>query len=243
MGSSRKLARNSSVSSSAGSSRSLRMAKYRLTIACSRTSASWRPPQPLMRSVRRDLIIYRPAGQERRVVFRILKIISCITFGVLFTSTVMGQARVGDWEFRVESDGTAIERRVALTPAQPYSDSKPRPNLVIRRMKLDSPLELLITATHDKEKNQCGYKDWKIMIDATNVPVLGYTFEPAKTELKAKWGSPEDELWSLFRKGLKLVVQVEQKCEHFSGESNLINYTFSLRGSSAAYKFVLGSVE
>jgi hypothetical protein len=172
-----------------------------------------------------------------------MKIIVCIIFGVLFTSDVTSQARVGDWEFRVENEGSVVRGRVALTSAHPYSGSKLKPNLVIRRTKPDNPVELLITDTHDKEKDKCDYKDWKIMIDATNVPVLGYTFEPAKTELKADWGAPEDELWSLFRKGLKLTVQVEQKCDSFSGESNLISYTFSLHGSYAAYQFVLSGVE
>ena len=177
------------------------------------------------------------------MAFRILKIIVCINFGILFTSTAMGQASVGDWELRVESDETATESRVAVTSAQLYSGSKAQPNLVIRRIKLDSRLELLVTATHDKEKDKCDYKDWNIMIDSTHVPVLGYTFEPAKTELKAKLGSSKNELWSLFRNGLRLMVQVEQKCDSFSGESKLMNYTFSLSGSSAAYKFVLGAAE
>lgn len=177
------------------------------------------------------------------MAFRILKIIVCITLGVLFTSNVTGQSRAGDWELRVESEGSVIKGRIALTSAHPYSGSKPKPKLIIRRIKPDNPVELLISDTHDTEKDKCDYKDWKILIDATNIPILGYTFEPAKTELKAGLGVPEDELWSLFRKGLKLAVQVEQKCDSFSGESNLISYTFSLRGSYAAYKFVLGDVE
>jgi hypothetical protein len=162
---------------------------------------------------------------------------------VLFTNSVPGQTRVGDWEFRVESEGSVIKGRVALTSAHPYSGSKPEPKLVIRRTKPDNPVELLIIDTHDKEKDQCDYNDWKIMIDATHVPVLGYTFEPAKTELKTDWGAPADELWEMFRKGLELAVQVEQKCGNYSAESNLVSYTFSLRGSYAAYTFVLGDVE
>jgi len=177
------------------------------------------------------------------VVFRLLSIFVWFTAGVLCTSTAMGKASVGDWEFQVESDAAEIERRVAFTPAHLHAGSQPKPKLVIRRMKPDSPVELIIAATHDEENDKCDYKDWKITIDATNVPVLGYSFEPAKTELKPKLGTPEDKLWNLFRKGLKLTVQVEQKCDSFSGASNLISHTFSLRGSSAAYKFVLGSFE
>jgi hypothetical protein len=194
-------------------------------------------------SIRQDLIIYSPAIQENCVTFRTTKIIACIAFSVLFSSTVLSQARVGDWEFPAEGDGTAIDGRVALTPAQSDSVVEPRSNLVISRMKPGSPPALLITDTHDEAKDKCSYKDWKVMIDSTNVPVLGYTFEPVKTELKAKLGNPQDELWSLFKKGLELVVQVEQKCDSAAGKPKLANYSFSLRGSSAAYKFVLGSAE
>lgn len=177
------------------------------------------------------------------MAFRMLKTIVCITFGMFFTGNVMAEARVGDWEFRVEGKGTEVESRVALTPAHPYADSEPRPNLVIRRIKPGGPIDLLITATHDDEKEKCDYKDWELMIDATSVPVLGYTFEPAKTELKAKLGAGENKLWDLFRKGIKFAVQVEKKCESISGESNSTSYTFSLRGSNAAYKLVHGGTE
>ncbi len=177
------------------------------------------------------------------MAFRFLKIIVCITSGVLSISAAMGQTRVGDWEFRVDSGDNQIEGRFASTLAQPHAGGEPKPNLVIRRLKPDSPVELLITDTHDNEKDKCDYKDWKILIDAIDVPVLGYTFEPTKTELKPNWKTPEDKLWSLFRKGLNLTAQAEQKCGSFSGEPKQKSYTFSLRGSSAAYKFVTGSAE
>ena len=177
------------------------------------------------------------------MTFRIPGFIAYITCSVLFTNNAMGQTRVGDWEFPVEMGGAEIEGRAALSPAQSDTAVEPTPNLVIRQMKPGSPLELLITATHAEEKDKCTYKDWSILIDSTSVPVLGYTFEPVKTELKTKLGSPRDELWRLFKKGLKLVVQVEQKCDSTAGKPKLANYTFSLRGSSADYQFVLGSVE
>ncbi len=183
------------------------------------------------------------SGQEYFVVFRALIIGSWIAFGALFAGTVMAQAKIGDWKFRLEGKGTEIEKRIALTPAQADSSNESIPNLVIRRVKPESPVELLITDTHDKETMKCDYKGWKIMIDKTDIPVLGYSVEPTTTELKARWGTPEDELWSLFRKGLKLTVQVEQKCDSFSGKPNLASYIFSLRGSRAAFELVLGSAE
>ena len=175
--------------------------------------------------------------------FRIPGIILCITFGVLFNNNVSGQERIGDWELRVQSEGGVTKDRVASTSAQANSGSKSTPKLVIRQTSPNKPVKLLIADTHNKEKDQCDYKDWKIMIDRTSIPVLGYTFEPAKTELKADWGAPADDLWKLFRKGLKLTVQVEQKCDSFSGESNLASYSFSLRGSYAAYNFVVADVK
>lgn len=177
------------------------------------------------------------------MAFRKISLFVGITLGLLFSGTVMGKIGVGDWVFQVEGEGTAAEKRVAFTRAQPDPGGEPRAKLVIRRAKPDGPIELMVTATHDTRKDICDYRDWKIVIDATNVPVLGYTFEPAKTELKAKLGTPRDELWKLFRKGLKLTVEVEQKCDSSAGVSIPVSHTFSLRGSNAAYKFVSESVE
>ena len=183
------------------------------------------------------------AGEEFRVAFRIIKTIVGITFCVLFASNATGQARIGDWEFRAESEESAGNDRIAFSFDRGYSDSKPKPRLVIRQTKPGKPVKLLIFDTHNKEIDSCVYKDWKVMIDSASIPVLGYTFEEAKTELKANWSAPRDELWNLFKGGLRLEVQVEQKCDSFAGESKLASYTFSLRGSRAAYKFVLADPE
>jgi hypothetical protein len=177
------------------------------------------------------------------VVFRDLTIVGCVVFGVLFGNAAMGQASIGDWAFHVEGEAGETKTRVATSLAHSYAGGEPTPQLVIRQVKAGSPVELLIIDTHDDEKDKCEYKDWKILIDAADVPVLGYTFEPTKTELKPNWGTPEDKLWGLFRKGFKLTAQVERKCDSFAGESRLESYSFSLRGSSAAYMFVTNGAE
>ena len=164
-----------------------------------------------------------------------------VTLGLLFSGSAVGKAGIGDWTFQLERSESGVEQRIAFTRAHPHAGVQPRPKLVIRRVKPDSPVELMITATHDTRSDKCAYTEWKIVIDATEVPVLGYTFEPAKTELKAKLGTPRDQLWSLFRKGFKLMVEVEQKCDSASGVPNPVSHSFSLRGSNAAYKFVKGT--
>ena len=58
----------------------------------------------------------------------------------------------------------------------------------------------------------------RLTIDTTDIPVLGYTFEPAQTELKAKLGKPGEALWDSFRKGLQFSIFVEQKCDSAGGE-------------------------
>lgn len=175
------------------------------------------------------------------MAFRLLKNLACITFGVLFTSAAIGQTKIGDWVFRSDSSGTVTAPGSAFTTAYSYSGSGPAPKLEIRRKKPGSPVELLVTGTHDEQKENCEYKDWKITIDSTSVPVLGHSFEPAKTVLKTKLKTPENKFWHLFRQGLKLTVQAEQKCDALSGELNQMNLGFSLRGSFVAYKLVLGS--
>lgn len=190
-----------------------------------------------------DLRIYRHVKQERRVAFRILNIVVALATTILFASTAVGGARVGDWEFGFENEGAEVKARTAFTPARSNSGSVTIPRLLIKRIESDSPVEIFIIDTHDLEKDQCVYQDWKIAIDSTDIPVLGYTFEPAKTELKTKLGTPVDKFWNLFKKGLTLTVETLQKCDSLAGKSEPVSHRFSLRGSSAAFKFVLGKIE
>ena len=181
--------------------------------------------------------------QEQRVSLPKLNPFLSLIFGLLFAANVTAEERIGDWELWVESEGNAIKGRFGITYALSHVDSEPRPSFIIRRTKPKAPVEFLIFDTHDRKADKCDYKDWTIAIDTTAVPVLGYSFENAKTELKVNWGVPADELWDLFRKGLKLEVGVVQTCDSSPGEPVTANYTFSLTGSHAAYKFVLADIE
>ena len=177
------------------------------------------------------------------MAYRILIIVCLMIVCVPYSGTVLSQAPVGDWTFGVEGKDTDKPKRIASTVAQSYSGTQSRPSLVIRRFKPDDPIELFIVATHDVETDKCEYKNWKIAIDSAEIPVLGYTFEPAKTELKADWGTAVDDLWERFRKGLQLSVEVEQKCESAAGVPVSAQYSFSLRGSYAAYSYIQLGVE
>ena len=172
------------------------------------------------------------------MAYRTFIIAALATLCVPFNSTAHGQGRIGDWDYGVEGRDTDAPRRVASTAAQTYSGTESRPSLVIRRVKPDDPVELFVVATHDIETDKCEYKNWKVAIDSFEIPVLGYTFEPAKTELKADWGTKDDDLWGRFKKGFKLSVEVEQKCESAAGVPSAAQYSFSLRGSHAAFNYI-----
>lgn len=172
------------------------------------------------------------------MAFRILNNIAGVSTGLLFAFSATGQTVVGDWSFQANSGSD--KSRVASTAAQAVAGVGQTPELVIRQKKPGSPIEMLVIGTHDKDADKCDYKDWKVSVDATDVPVLGYTFAPARTVLKAKLGGSKDQLWKLFRQGVNLDVRATQQCDSYTGASKEVNYTFSLRGSSAAYLFVQG---
>lgn len=157
--------------------------------------------------------------------------------GVLLSAPVLAQSKIGDWAYWVEREASQEKLRIALSGAQAYVGNEPKPKLVIRREASADKIELLIIDTHDADKDKCEYKDWKLSIDDVEIGVLGYTFEPSKTLLKAAWGSSQEDLWTHFRKGLNLALQAEQRCDS-SLEARMISYPFSLRGSSAVLKFV-----
>ena len=114
---------------------------------------------------------------------------------------------------------------------------------MIRRIKPGSAVELLVYDTHDTARDKCEYKDWKISVDATEVPVLGYTFAPARTELKVKWGTSVDDFWNMFVKGRKLTASVQQTCDSNFGKLNPVELEFSLRGSAASHMYVSSLAE
>ncbi len=164
-----------------------------------------------------------------------------ITAGLLLATAASAQTKVGAWELHVMSEEAPVEGRFASTSAAADDADNSMAQLVIRRKKPDSAIEFLIIDTHDPAQDNCDYKNWKIRIDSAEVSVLGHSFEPEKTVLKAKLGAPRDELWVLFQSGLKLVVMVDQRCDSYAGETRPVSYSSSLRGSRAAYRFVTQS--
>ncbi len=152
---------------------------------------------------------------------------------VLSARAVVADGRIGDWNYRAEGESGG---RIAYTVAA--GEAGAMPNLVIRRSKPGKAVQLLLFDTHDPATDKCEYKDWQIAVDATNVPVLGYTFKPAKTELKVKWGTSVDDFWNMFVKGFNFSVAVNQICESNPGQPSPVKLDFSLRGSAAVYKYV-----
>jgi len=180
---------------------------------------------------------------ESGFIHRKLAFVVCFVFCTLFASAGISQTRIGDWQFRSDGDGTAFKRRFALTPAPPYSGGGPTALLVIRRMNPDSRIEMLVTATFDKDKDGCDYDHWEVTVDSYKFSVSGFSVAPSTAILKVLDTVEREAFWESFKKGLKLAIRVEQKCGGSFRDKKLIIRTFSLRGSTAAYNFVSGNVD
>ena len=118
-----------------------------------------------------------------------------------------------------------------------------KPHIEIGHTGSGRALGFLVTGTHDTQQEKCQYRDWKVSIDGTDIPVLGYTFAPAKTELKTKLGTSTEEAWNRFKKGLRLTVRAEQKCDSDFGKPRQMSLVFSLRGSNAAFRYVTADID
>lgn len=176
------------------------------------------------------------------MVFRRL-FAAAVTIGLLCPGAVMAEGGTGDWRFRVESGEDGTDWRVAYTAALDYPGEGAKPHIEIGHTGSGRALGFLVTGTHDTQQEKCQYRDWKVSIDGTDIPVLGYTFAPAKTELKTKLGTSTEEAWNLFKKGLRLTVRAEQKCDSDFGKPRQMSLVFSLRGSNAAFRYVTADID
>jgi hypothetical protein len=156
-----------------------------------------------------------------------------------FASSALAQPRIGDWDFLLENDGTSREKRLASTPAQPFAGGAPAAVLALSRPSPQSPMDLMVSVTASEEEKKCKYGDWEVSIDSADIPITSFAVSPTSAILVAGWSISEDDLWTPFREGLKLVVRASQKCDGLFGDKKFLTLTFSLRGSAAAYKFVL----
>ena len=170
--------------------------------------------------------------------FRRLMLAAAVTAGLFCPGVVTAEGGSGDWRFRVESGEDGAAGRSAYTAALGYPGGGAKPHIEIGHTGNDHSIGFMVTGTHDTKQEKCEYRDWKVSIDGTDIPVLGYTFAPAKTELKTKLGTSTGEAWDLFRKGLRLTVRAEQKCDSDFGKARQMSLVFSLRGSNAAYRYV-----
>ena len=166
-----------------------------------------------------------------------------VVASVLFSGAAIADGMVGDWKFLTERGDGEVVARVAHTSSLAATADGAIPRLVIRRAQSDDKVDLLVIDTHDPDKDNCEYKDWKLSIDKAEFAVLGYTFEPAKTQLKTKLGTSAEDFWSLFKKGYRISASALQKCDSKFGETQPLALDFSLRGSHAVYNFVIDASE
>ena len=161
-----------------------------------------------------------------------------------FPPLAMGQETIKDWEFVVEEQGTSREKRSASTRARPFVEGEPGAILAVRRLDPDSLMDLEVTINPDVEAGKvCKYDNWELAIDSTIIPVKSFSTSPVSAILVAGSGMSEAEFWEPFVNGINLVIHVGRKCDGIFGDVNFESYTFSLRGSAAAHKFVLNEPE
>lgn len=161
---------------------------------------------------------------------------------MLYACALNGQTRAGDWEMKANRGGATFEGRFARTPEYLYSGEQPGALLYLGRIESGKPVDLILNKTLDKKQDKCDYESWRIAIDDFSMNVKDYSPDAETFVLRAADPDMQDELWTLFKKGWMLSISVNQICSGALssklGRPEIIIYTFSLHGSSAAYNFV-----
>lgn len=154
----------------------------------------------------------------------------------LYSINAIAGTLSGEWYLET----SARDKREAFTIATSESTNQTtQATLGLRRIGLSNTNELYIIATSTKQANNCQYQIASAKIDANSFLLKGTSRNSQISDIKAKTSTQQSEFWRLLRKGKTFAVTLSQDCKNDPQSRNqTTTFRFSLKGSSAAYKFV-----
>ena len=145
---------------------------------------------------------------------------------------------VGDWYQEGLEDTANAKRRAYSQPISPSTETT-QVTLGIKSPGLVDSVDFYLIISGKTTALNCLYAVKEIAIDSKHFPVKSTTHSSDISQVLTRTDDDQQNLWREFRKGQNLSLKIHQTCsdqnEQTSEEST---YDFSLKGSSAAYKFV-----
>lgn len=147
---------------------------------------------------------------------------------------------VGEWYLEDTKDA-ATDERLAFSQPVSQSTDKTQVTLGLRSPGLTDVADFYLIAFNKVKGSNCQFTVSEVLIDAKSFAIkkANHTLEKSVIETRTK--KDKTQLWRAFRKGNKMSLKIRQTCSGGNVPGNEVNtFDFSLKGSSAAYKHVVG---
>ena len=147
---------------------------------------------------------------------------------------------VGEWYLEDTKDASNDER---LAFSQPVSQStdKTQVTLGLKSPGLSDLADFYLIAFNIVKGSNCQYTVSEVLIDAKSFAIKSANHSLEKSVIETRTKKDKTQLWGAFRKGNKMSLRIRQACSGGNVPGNEVNtFDFSLKGSSAAYKHVVG---
>jgi len=147
---------------------------------------------------------------------------------------------VGEWYQEDIEDTSSNEKRAFSQPVSQSTEAI-QVTLGIKSPGLTDPVDFFLVISDKISDSTCQYAVDGIVIDSRSFSITSTVQASEIAQLKTRREGEQKRLWKDFRKGQKLTVKIQQACNNKNVRSSAVNtFDFSLKGSSAAYRFVAG---
>jgi micrococcal nuclease len=145
---------------------------------------------------------------------------------------------VGDWYQEEMENSPNFERRAFSQPISQSTEAN-QITLGIKSPGLMDPVDFYAVISSKSTDVNCQYVVREIIVDAEIFTIGSNDHSSDITQLLTKTDDEQAKLWRAFKKGQNLSLKIHQTCSSDNAQIDEVNtFTFSLTGSSAAYRFV-----
>jgi len=147
---------------------------------------------------------------------------------------------VGEW-YLEDANEASVDERLAFSQPVSQSSDKTQVTLGIMSPGLTDLADFYLVVSSKVKDSNCQYTVSEVAIDSKSFAVRSANQSSDRFVIETRTKEQKKQLWREFRKGNKLSLRIGQACSVENGSGNEVNtFDFSLKGSGAAYKHVVG---
>ena len=147
---------------------------------------------------------------------------------------------VGEWYLEDTKDA-ATDEKLAFSQPVSQSTDKTQVTLGLKSPGLTDVADFYLIAFNKVKGSNCQYTVSEVLIDAKSFAIKSANHSLEKSVIETRTKKDKTQLWRAFRKGNKMSLRIRQACSGGNVPGNEVNtFDFSLKGSGAAYKHVVG---